>query len=430
MEQLARTIRTSTFVRHNAIFFIGSLSIGLLNYLYYPVLGRLLHPNNFGEVQVLFSLFAQIAIFLNVLGLITVNVVVNDKDVPRRNRIILELEKLALLIGGVLLLVTIISAAALQRFFHFGAAAPFVILMLAVVVTVPLAFRSAFLRGMQHFGLAAAIGIIGAAGDLLVSVIFVLAGWHTTGAIAALVVAQLIAFSCATRYARKSGFTESLHGNLFRLPDFRLILPELKYALLVLVSSLAITALYSIDTVAVKHYFDAHTAGLYAGISTIARVIFFLTASIVGVLLPSIRLQQSAHDNQLVLLKSFALLGSIGGLALIVFTLLPNFIVRLLMGKTYLPYADLLPRLSLVLFIVSILNLFIMYHVALRRYGVISVVLLGIAATMSLLWMNHQTLRAVINRLLYGSLTMLVLLGGWVGLVRSNTLAREEVLEG
>jgi len=181
--------------------------------------------------------------------------------------------------------------------------------------------------------------------------------------------------------------------------------------LLVLTGSLAITGMYSVDTVAVKHYFDAHTAGLYAGISTVARIIFFLTASIAAVLMPSIKLAHPAKQNRQTLLKSFALLACIGGAALLVFTLLPNVIIRILMGGKYLPYASLLPRLSLMIFIISILNLFIVYYMALRRYIVIPIVLLGVALTFGLLQMNHQTLQAVINNLLYGSLGMLALLG-------------------
>ncbi len=151
--------------------------------------------------------------------------------------------------------------------------------MMAVLLGVPMTFRSGFLRAKKRFGIVSMVGIIAAVSDLVISVVFVLAGWGTTGAIAALVVTQLIAFLCAAHYARRLGFTESLRSGMFRLPDFKLVLPELKYAALVLVGSLAITALYSIDSVAVKHYFDAATAGQYAGISTVGRIIFFLTAT-------------------------------------------------------------------------------------------------------------------------------------------------------
>lgn len=415
MEQLVEQIRKSTFIRYNAIFFLGSVSMGLLNYLYYPVMGRLLHTSAFGEVQTLFSLFAQITIFLNVLSLLTVNIVANYDDTVRRNRVILELEKLATLISLLLLVIAVVGGAVLERFFRFGSAWPFAMLALAVLLGTPLTFRTGYLRGKQFFGLVSLAGIIGSACDLIFSVILVLAGFGTTGAIFGLALAQFVAFGYAAYNARRHGFTESIRTGFFRLPDFRLILPELKYSVLVLTGSLAITGLYSIDTVAIKHYFDAHTAGLYAGISTVARIIFFLTASVAQVLLPAIRLRQSRAQNRQTLLKSFLLLTSLGGSTLIVFSAFPRLVIRLLMGHAYLQYAGLLPRLSLVIFIISILNLFIMYHMALRHYVIVLIVTIGIAVTLCLLRLNHQTLQAVIDSLLYGSLTMVALLGIWMG---------------
>jgi O-antigen/teichoic acid export membrane protein len=406
-------IRRSRFLRHNAIFFMGSLAMGFLNYLYYPVMSRMLPPSSFGEVQTLFSLFAQINIFLSVLGLLTVNIVANYDNAARRDRMIFELERLAVLISGVFLVATILGAGVLQRFFHFDSAVPFVALILAVMATVPLTFRSAFLRGKHFFGLVSTAGILAAAGDLLLSIAFVGAGWSTTGAIIGLVLAQFAAFLFAAWAAGKHGFSERFR-RLFKVPDIRFVLPELRYALLVLTGSLTITALYSLDIIAIKHFFDARTAGLYAGISTIARIIFFLTASIVQVLMPSIKLKQTMLENRQTLLKSFLLLVGIGGATLLVFTLVPRLLIRLLIGSNYLTYAGLLPRLSLALFVISILNLFIMYHVALRRYGVIPIVLAGIVLTVGLLSSNHDSLQAIINNLLYGSSAMLAGLGLWL----------------
>ena len=412
---LAGQVRGSAFVRHNAIFFVGSLAMGVLNYLYYPVMGRLLRPTNFGEVQSLFSLFAQITIFLNVLSLLTVNIVANYLDEARRNRVIAELEKLAVLVSGLLLLATIACATFLQHFFKFGSSLPFCMLALAVLAGTPLTFRTGYLRGKKKFGLVSLSGIVASACDLAFSIALVLAGFGTTGAILGLALAQAVGLGFAAVVARRQGFTEPLTRNFFRLPDLGLIVPELKYSLLVLTGSLAVTGLYSIDTIAVKHYFDAHTAGLYAGISTIARIIFFLTASIAQVLLPSVRLQQHPRENRQVLFKSFGLLAVLGGGTLLIFTIFPHVIIRILMGTTYLPYANLLPRLSLVVFVISLLNLFIMYFMALRKYAIALLVILGIAVTLGLLLAHHASLRAVVDSLLYGSLSLGALLALWLG---------------
>lgn len=420
MSKLIHTIRGSTFLKHNAIFFFGALAAGALNYAFYPVMARLLSTDNFGEVQALFSLFAQINIFLTVLGLLTVNIVVNNPPGQKRDRLILEIEKLALVIGLILLIASYFAGASLERFFHFSSFWPFVALSAAVFVTVPLTFRSAYLRGRRAFTLVAVLNILAAAADLVLSVAFVVLHGKTTGVLLGLVVAQLLTFICAATLARRRGFDGSQTRTLFKLPDVRMIAPELRYALLVLASSLIITGMYSIDTVVMKHWFDAGTAGLYAGIATIARIIFFFTASVAQVLLPSVRMNRPAEHNRAILMKSFVLLMGIGGSVLLVFCLLPRTVVEVLMGSRFLPYANLLPRLSLVIFLVSILNLFLLYHLALRRYAIAVIAGLGACVTAGCLMLNHQLPQAIVDDLLYGCLATGGLLAAWVVSTRKS----------
>lgn len=421
MKSLLLQIRSSDFLRHNAIFFVGSVAIGVLNYVYYPVLGRLLAPTAFGEVQTLVSLFLQLAIFLTVLGNLTVNIVTNHGDEPVAQRTMLELEKLALLISLFGFAVAVLVAPLLQRFFNFESFVPFIILALAIVVSVPSTFRSSYLRGKKYFGLTSLAGLVAAAAKLLFSAVLIWLGLGTIGAIVGLVLAQLTSFAYAAVKAKQVGFGQSLSRGLFKKPDMSLVIPELRYAGLVLFCSLTVTALYSIDIIAVKHYFDAHTAGLYAGISTVARIIFFLTASIAQVLLPSVTIGNQDGRNQAVLRKSLYLTIFIGGAALIAFWLMPKLIIQILMGRQYDQYASLLPRLGLVIFIVSLLNLVLLYFMALRHYAIAWLSAIGLAVTSGLVVVNHGTLLAVVNSMLYGSLVLAALLAGWILLTNIKT---------
>src|SRR5688500_11834357 len=117
--RLLSSLRTHTFLRHNAIFFVGSIAVGALNYVYYPILGRLLEPAAFGEVQTLISLFLQLTTFLMVLSIVTVNVVANTADVARRNHTILEFEKITLLGAIGLLLLVLLAGEPLRHFLQF-----------------------------------------------------------------------------------------------------------------------------------------------------------------------------------------------------------------------------------------------------------------------------------------------------------------------
>lgn len=372
-----------------------------------------MEPGEFGEVQTLVSLFLQIGIFLIVLGRLSINIITNSDGGGQRNRLVLEFEKLAFLISIGFLFASVALSPWLQGYFKFESPLPFSLLALAVVVSVPFAFRSSYLRAKHHFGHNSWAAIVGAGSKLVLSAVLVIIGLSTSGALFGIVMAQLLAFAYAARYARKYGFTERLRGRLKSKPDFGLLKPELGYAALVLAGSLAITVMYSVDIIVVKHYFDAETAGLYAGIATVARVLFFLTASITQVLMPAIKLRATPTQNRSTLAKSLGLMLAVGGGALLVFFAAPELVVDILMGQTYLTYAALLPRLGLAIFIISVLNLFITYFIALRRFAAGVIAVCGALATLVLLSVSHESPQAVVNGLLYGSLIMLFALAAW-----------------
>lgn len=405
--------RRSRFIRYNSTLFVGAAAVGALNYLYYPVMGRLLDTISFGEVQTLISLFLQITIFLSVLGLVTVHVVTNYQVPAERNQVVLEFERLAFLISIVLLGATIIFGTSIADFLHFSSTTPLILLMVALVVSVPLTFRSAFLRGKRLFGKSSLSNLIAAGGKLLFAASLVAIGLGSAGAIGGLILAQLVGCVLAIIWATKAGLPARVIGTL-RLPNMKLLAPELRYGLLVLVGSLIVTLQYSIDIVMVKHYFDPHMAGLYAGVASVARIIFFATASVGLVLMSMVKLQAAPAENRTLLFKSMALVGIIGLPIVALCALEPRATVHVLMGGAYREMAAILPALSVALFIISLLNVIVSYYLALRRYAIAPVLIVGAGITYALMATHHSTPQMVVTSLLIGSVSMLILLILWV----------------
>jgi O-antigen/teichoic acid export membrane protein len=314
----------------------------------------------------------------------------------------------------VLLLLSFLFQEQLRHFLHFESSWPFVLLALAILVTVPFMLRGGILRGKQRFGLVSMGNLIGAGAKIMFSVLLVMLGLGTAGAIGGIVVAQIVACVFVAWWAFKLGL-HAPEGRRARLPNMRLLGPELRYGLFVLIGSLAITLQYSLDIIIIKHYFDAHTAGLYAAISSVGRIIFFLTASISQVLISSVRMHREAMENNKQLLRRSLLLLSVLGLpALAIMALAPTWTVNTLMGGAYQAWAPLLPRLGLAIFIVSVLNLLISFHLALRHYGIAVATMFGTIFTYLLILWRHQTLSSVVDGLLWGSVAMLCLIGAWM----------------
>lgn len=422
---LLKRLKQSDFLRHNAVFFLGSVGVGVLNYLYYPVLARLMDPAPFGEVQTLVSLFLQLTVFMQVLNMVVVNVVVNYKDTNKANRTIFELEKLAVLIAAALVLISILSGPWLKDVLQFQSSTPFVALALAILVSMPLTFRSGFIRAKHRYSATSLSQALGAGGKIILSSILVVAGLSTLGATLGIVGAQLIALIYAAIIAARLGFARPEGARYSRKIDFSAIKPELSYSGAVLVSSLTIMLLMSIDMLAVKYYFSPEEAGIYAGITSVARAIFFFTASVAMVLLPHVKLTNSPKQNKQLLLKSLGLLFLVGGSGLTLFTLMPNLVIKILMGQQYTQFSDLLPWLSLATFIISILNLLFAYFLALRVKIISLVGIIGFVTTLVAIAVHHGSMREVVDSVLFGSIVTMCLLGTFVAVIRARDKTAE-----
>ncbi len=412
LSNLAKTMKSNDFIRHNAIYFIGSLAISALNYLYYPVLGRLLPLESFGELQVLISLFTQMTIFVTVLTLVSTNIISNETDTDVVNKTVSELEKITLYVGYALMAVVIILAPHLQSALKFESAWPFIIIGLVFLAGITTGFRTAYLRGKSAFLGATIAGLLTAASKIAASALLVLAGYKTSGAAGGILAAQLIGLGYAAYKARKLGFIKHRSGVR---PDWALLRPQARYAGLVLFVSLVTTLQYSADVTIVKYLFSPEIAGQYAGIATISRIVLFLTGSFSVVLLSAVKINRQPRDNSNLLIRSLLMTLALGGSATIIFTFFPTQVIHLLFGAKYDAFAHLLPLLSIAMLMMSLSNLIANYHIALRHYRVMWFVGIGALVTVILLLLGHGSPDAVVRSLAIGSGSMLAGLLGWTG---------------
>ena len=416
---MIKKIINDDFLKNNVIFFIGSMAVAVLNYLYHPILGRMMSVEDFGEVQSLISLFMQLGIFTGVFNVITVNIAANYEDKKERDAIISSLRRIAFYIAGVLFLIVIACSSLLKDFFQFSSVYPFIVLAFLLIAGVSFAFRKAFLQGISDFKAISWAGIIFAAGKLCFAVLFVYFGWRSFGAISALLIAQ--GFALAYVYFKTK---KTLNLSIFSKDGIgSVIKSEYRYAILIFLATSAITFLYTADVLMVKHWFSPEEAGLYSGIATIARIIFFATGSVSGVLLSAIKIKNASEINRKILKKGLILIFAIAGGGLLFFSIFSEFIINILIGSRYAVLASLLPEMSLLLTMVSLINLLFFYFLALRRSIIFGASLAGPAIIILLSFFRHESLEQIIYNFLIGSAVVLVVL--FYGIYRKKQVSPE-----
>lgn len=396
---LYKKINSDLFLRNNLIYFIGSLSVSALNYLYYPVIGRVTTIATFGEVQSIISITLQIGIILGVFGTAITNIVANSSEENEKIDVVIYLQWIAIYTTVILFFLIIVSSIWLKNFLQFSSFMPFIALAFVTVFSVPYIVRSSYLQGKHDFVSLSIAGLLYSSSKIIFSGILLYIGFKTFGAISGIALAQalglLFVYLKTKDHIQKKQVSKKKQEKYAR--DIKnQIKKEIGYLVFILLIYITISILYTSDVLIVKHFFSPKQAGLYASISTTARIIYFLTGSVGAVLIPSVKVNAPAIENLKTLGKGFIILLVLGGGTCFVFTFMPSLVIRIIMGTKFLPYASYLPSLSIFIFLASCVSLLFTYLIALRKFyasiiAIISLVLLAIIVSLS-----HSTVHEVI----------------------------------
>lgn len=407
--KIIKQIIGDRFIKDNIVFFIGSMSVAFLNYLFHPVLSRLLTIEEFGEVQALISLSMQLSIILGVFGMVVVNVWTNTEEEQKRKKLLIELQKFSFLLALVISVGAIFFLPIIKDFLRFESIAPFFSMVMMIPIGSLFIFRSGLLQANKKFIDLSLANIMFSLGRLVFAGILVYIGMSVFGAITGIVISYAVSLAYIWLKTRKD-----LNFKLFplKLSLIRELREEIKYWVLALIITFTATFLYTADIVFIKHYFSQEVAGGYSGIAVISRIVLFVTGFIGTVLFPYIKIGEFVH-NQKILLKSILITFVLGGFTLALFMLFPDIWISVLIGKKYLTYAYLLPRLSLLIFVISIANLVLNYFLALREYLLYKICLAVIVLITILTVINHDTIEAVINNFYIGTFALFILIALW-----------------
>ncbi len=383
-----------------------------LNYLFYPVVGRILEPKEFGEVQVVVALSVQSAAVFSIVRLIVVREVANadtDTAIALTHRVQSYMRQISV----VLAVAGLVAAPFLAQALQYRSIVPMILLVALVVLGVIRAPIDGFLRGRQLFGQSALADFSNAALKLVLAATLALVGFGVGGALTGVILASLGSYIFEVYAARRVGF----HKHHAAAKE-RLTVPVITFALRSLASiglaSMSITILVGLDTVMAKRFFEPEVAGLYSGISIISNILFYATISVTGVLFSSVKRKQSEAANRRILLFSGGLVAAAGTIGLLAFAVLPDLIIKILLGSRYLPLAHLLPYAGGAMLALSLTNLLMMYCIALDTKGVGLVSFVGTLTVVICVLLSHGTIEKLAVSFCIGNLLMLIISTVWM----------------
>jgi len=255
------------------------------------------------------------------------------------------------------------------------------------------------LQGAQKFTAVSFIGILEMSLRLVLGILLVKLGFAVSGALLAIVVATVVSYF-ATFIPIKPIFKnldsdKASKNHLFDKTEI------LKYSWPALLTSLLLIVALQMDIILVKHYFSPADAGVYAAISSIGKIVLYITAPIISVMFPMITektVSGERHYKLLFFSMLFVIIGSL--LVLGIYVVAPAKVIGILYGQQYISLYYLLPEIGLAILLYSLINLFANYYLVVKDFRFLWFFLLAIAGSVTTISLYHPSLVIVVRILI------------------------------
>lgn len=399
----------------SSIVLIGSFLANIFNYIFVLLLGgkKLLSPADFGLYMALISVFGLFATFSTTFSGIFAKFSAKYfalEDMKSFNLLTREGFKYVSIFALSILAILSLLTPSISSFLKVNDYRLVFLVILSIVVSILMSLPLGILQGEMKFYLITIVNGFTPVIKIFLGVLLIILGFKIFGVMVAVFFSVLVPFlyliiklfSQNSKYNIKSEFT-----------DKSIFLKELKdYSVKFFFASFAIVFITYIDIILVRHFFDPVTSGHYAALSTMGKVIFYLTSPIYMVFFPLIARKKEKKEklfNTLLLAVGIVLFVSVC-MSLFYF-LFPEIVLRIFFpAKEYSELAPLLGPFSLYILVFSMANLFSSFFLSIGKTEIYKMNLLTCGLLILLISIFHQSLLQITEILLLVSFLLLSML--------------------
>ncbi|MFM2415181.1 MAG: hypothetical protein RI911_874 [Candidatus Parcubacteria bacterium] len=353
----------TAFINKFATYFIGAFLVAILNYAFYPILGRMLDLVSFGELQTLISILTLFGIVLGALVTIVVHAVASKGSVAEVADDLQKLQSVVATLTIIGVLVGILLIPALKMYLQFTSTFPFFLLYVCVFTTLVASVSTALLQGVQDFFKTSILNISQSAVKLVVATACVFFGMGISGAMLGLIAASTSAYFFVKKSVGFIPLVIHFSPRAF-FADVLSVKELLRFGVTVLLAQSAIAFLFTFDMIIVKALFSPDEAGLYAGITSIAKIAFFALTPMSTVLLPMV--SAAKGDRSLLVITAGTILLLMTAVGLTIVYLFPVLLTQILFGNKYTSFSYILPVVATGMAFLGLIQNITAYGLALR----------------------------------------------------------------
>lgn len=403
MKKHVKKLITHPLFSGSAIMVFGSNAASAINYLYHLIIGRLLGPSSYGELVALISVLGLLGIIPGAVSLVIVKEISSTKNEQEVNNLISWFKQKIFIFSLIFSILVLILSPFIYSFLHISKVSYLFLIAIILLFSLQSGFNRSILQGLLKFK-EMVISILAENGlKLLLSILLIYIGFQVDGVVLALLISGLMGLYITNSFLK--------YGRLKSTNFSPNISYMLKFAIPVVIQTIATTSLYTTDLILVKHFFSSHDAGIYASLSTLGKIIFFATGPITAVMFPIVSQRKARGQNyRKIFFYSFFLTGVLSIIISTIYGLVPSLAINLLYGRAYLEAKSLLVGFGIFMTLFTLSSLLINFNLSLGKTRVVLLPFIAAIIQITLIWLNHQNLFIIVFQCICITALLLVLL--------------------
>lgn len=369
------------------VFIVASAAASVLNFFYNAYLGRSVNVETFGKINLFGSFFYLVFIPIGALGRTITHrsaYLLGKFTTPVR----LYWEKWQRPVVALAIITTLswyLITPFLAQFFHFNDLTPFILYSPIWVFGLRVAVNNGYLGGTLQFGLLAILVLVDAVVKLALAVFFVQFGF--TDLIYATVPVSLAITALVGTVAIK------FKSNAIKVSDTQAIgyFPKRFFATS-LMNGLSMVVFLTADVLLVNHFLDPVSAGHYALLSLVGKMIFVVGSLFGQFINPIVSVEVGAgRSGRKQFYQLLAVTTIVALIGFVVVGLFGHITVPLLFGSNVLAVIQYLPVYTLAMVCFTVASNIVTYHQVRREYFYSFVTLfLAFMQTMGIVYLHSS----------------------------------------
>lgn len=411
MKEHVKLLIKHPIVAGSSVIFLGSFGANFINYLFNLSMGRMLSVADYGLLTSLNSLFILIGIFSVSFGGVVTKFSAkyySSDDLSSAAALVRYTGKFVLIFSSVLTLILLMLTPQIAFFLHINNYLYIDLVLGALFFSLVLSIPAGFIQGRLQFLLLSFVTLIQPALRIGIALILLFLGFSVLGPIIAIALSTAIPAVGLYFYLLKR-YSGSALGDMKADSTFKK--EFLHYTYTYFLSGIGLSLLSNTDIILVRHFFDAQTAGQYAALSLMGKVIFYFTAPVTIVFFPIIAYKKERKERLLgtVLLASGVVVGVSVLMALFYFAF-PQIVLNVFFPKVgYQVLTHYLGYYSLYILVFSFAALLNSYFLSIGKTKVYVITLIGAFIQIISISLFHASIYEIIIGLFSSSFVMLSL---------------------